>query len=121
MEGRGRLYERGRDAVHAADSLRLGALERMRRMLALPPAASAAQIAEAAAELIGTPPAKVRGALFEREPRTEAELLAVSDGYKLGRVGLWKVTNVTGEVPAVGKRRVITVVRHAETPPELLH
>jgi hypothetical protein len=82
MEGRGRLYERGRDAVHAADSLRLGALERMRRTLALPPAASAAQIAEAAAELTGVPPARVRGVLFEREPRTEAELLAVSDDLR---------------------------------------
>lgn len=114
MEGRGRLYERGRDAVHAADSLRLGALERMRRMLALPPAASAAQIAEAAAELTGTPPAKVRGALFEREPRTEAELLAVSDDLReiedavargiRGDVGTDVHGGASGDVPRATRR-----------------
>jgi hypothetical protein len=35
-------------------------------------------------------------------------------------LGLWKVTYVSGEVPAIVKLSVITVVRHVETPPELL-
>lgn len=82
MEGRGRLYERGRDAVHAADALRLGTLERLRRALALPPAASAAHIADASAGLVGISPRDARRVLIEDEPATEADLLRLSDALR---------------------------------------
>ena len=80
MSGRGRLYERGRDTVHAADALRLGTLERLRRSLALSPGASAVDIADASADLAGLPHAAARRLLIEDEPRTERDLLVVSDG-----------------------------------------
>lgn len=82
MAGRGRLYERGRDTVHAADALRLGTLERLRRALALSPGARAADIADASAALAGMSHRAVRLLLIESEPRTERDLLAVSDGLR---------------------------------------
>jgi hypothetical protein len=82
MEGRGRLYERGRDAVHAADSLRLGTLERLRRALALAPSSPATHIADASADLAGVSRRAVRRLLIEDEPRGERELLALSDGLR---------------------------------------
>lgn len=82
MAGRGHLYQRGRDTVHAADALRLGALERLRRALALSPGSSAADIADASAELTGMSPPAVRRLLVDDAPRTERDLLAVSDGLR---------------------------------------
>lgn len=82
MEGRGRLYESGRDALYAADSLRLGTLERLRRALALPPAASATDIADASARLAALPHQDARRLLIEDEPRDERELIALSDGLR---------------------------------------
>lgn len=82
MEGRGRLYERGRDALHAADALRLGTLERLRRTLALSPAASATHIADASADLAGMARQAARRLLIEDEPRGERDLLALSDGLR---------------------------------------
>ncbi len=38
-EGRGRLYAHARDALHAADQLRIGALGRLSRLLGLGPSA----------------------------------------------------------------------------------
>ena len=79
MEGRARLYARSRDAVHAADALRIGAIGRLARDLGLGPAASAGDVADAAADRIGAPRAAVRGILIDSLPRTDAELVAVSD------------------------------------------
>lgn len=82
MEGRGRLYESGRDALYAADALRLGTLERLRRALALPPAASAIDIADASARLAALPHQDARRLLIEDQPRGERELIALSDGLR---------------------------------------
>lgn len=79
MEGRGRLYARSRDALHAADALRIGALTRLARVLGLGVAASAPDIADAAAARIGAPRATVRDILIDSLPRTDAELVALSD------------------------------------------
>lgn len=79
MEGRARLYARSRDAVHALDALRLGTLDRLARLLALGPSASADEIADAAAERIGAPRDAVRGILIEVVPANEAQLVAASD------------------------------------------
>jgi hypothetical protein len=78
-EGRARLYARSRDAVHALDSLRVGSLDRLARLLGLGPAARAAEIADAAAHRIGAPPALVRDILIETIPSTDADHVAASD------------------------------------------
>ncbi|MCP2637489.1 DUF4350 domain-containing protein [Microbacterium sp. HD4P20] len=77
-EGRARLYARSRDAVHAADQLRLGALERLARLLGLGPGASAPEIADAAAGRTGLDRGAVRGILIEDIPRSDADLVELS-------------------------------------------
>jgi hypothetical protein len=79
MEGRARLYARSRDAVHALDALRLGTLDRLARLLALGPSASAGEIADAAAERIGAPRDVVRGILIDVVPSTEGQLVDASE------------------------------------------
>ncbi|KAA9111207.1 DUF4350 domain-containing protein [Microbacterium rhizomatis] len=78
-EGRARLYARARDSVHAADQVRIGAAGRLARMLGLGPAASAAEIADAAAARLNASPTLVRGILIDELPATDAELVALSD------------------------------------------
>ena len=78
-EGRARLYARSRDAVHAADQLRLSALVRLFRLLGLGPAASATEIADAAADRLGWDRRAVRGVLIEELPRDDAQLVALRD------------------------------------------
>lgn len=78
-EGRARLYARSRDAVHAADQLRIGSLERLGRMLGLGPAASAPEIADAVAAHTGTAQRIVRGILLTDVPTSDTQLVALSD------------------------------------------
>jgi hypothetical protein len=77
-EGRARLYARSRDAVHAADQLRIGALERLARLLGLGPGASAPEIADAAAGRTGLDRGAVRGILIDELPRSDADLVELS-------------------------------------------
>lgn len=81
-EGRARLYGRSRDAVHAADQLRIGALGRVARALALGPAASAPEIADAAADRLGADRSRLRGILFDDLPADDRQLLALSDSLR---------------------------------------
>lgn len=76
-EGRARLYAHARDAVHAADQLRIGCLGRLGRLLGLGPAATAAEIADAAAARTGADRGAVRGILIDDVPRNDAELVAL--------------------------------------------
>jgi hypothetical protein len=78
-EGRARLYARSRDAAHALDSLRVGTLDRLARLLGLGPATQATEIADAAAQRIGAQPALVRDILIDAIPSTDADLVAGSD------------------------------------------
>ncbi|TDN88419.1 DUF4350 domain-containing protein [Microbacterium sp. BK668] len=78
-EGRARLYARSRDAVHAADQLRLSALVRLARILGLGPAAGADEIADAAAGRLGWDRGAVRGILIDDLPRNDAQLVALRD------------------------------------------
>ncbi|WP_375384754.1 DUF4350 domain-containing protein [uncultured Microbacterium sp.] len=83
-EGRARLYARSRDTVHAADQLRIGTAGRLARMLGLggaahTTAASATEIADAAAARLNASPAQVRSILIDDLPATDAELVALSD------------------------------------------
>ncbi|AZS36179.1 putative membrane protein [Microbacterium lemovicicum] len=81
-EGRARLYGRSRDAVHSADQLRIGALGRLARTLALGPAASAPEIADAAADRLGADRSRLRGILFDDLPADDRQLLALSDSLR---------------------------------------
>ncbi|WP_457101043.1 DUF4350 domain-containing protein [Microbacterium sp. P5_E9] len=76
-EGRARLYARSRDAVHAADQLRIAALTRIGRLLALGPGAAATEISDAAAARLGWDPRVVRGILLDEIPRGDADLVAL--------------------------------------------
>ncbi|MDN3496415.1 DUF4350 domain-containing protein [Planococcus sp. APC 4015] len=76
-EGRGRLYARARDASHAADQLRIGALGRLSRVLALGKAASATEIADAVAIRTGFDRGAVRGILIDEIPAGDGELLTL--------------------------------------------
>lgn len=78
-EGRGRLYAHARDALHAADQLRIGTLGRLGRLLGLGPAASAEEIADAAAAITGIDRGTVRGILLDELPRTDTALVALDD------------------------------------------
>lgn len=77
-EGRARLYARSRDPLHAADQLRIGVLRRLARALGLGPAASAPEIADAAAGRTGLDRGAVRGILLDDIPRSDADLVALS-------------------------------------------
>ena len=78
-EGRARLYARSRDAVHAADQLRFGALDRLARLLGLGSAATATEIADAAADRLGWDRGAVRGILIHELPQGDAQLVALRD------------------------------------------
>ena len=78
-EGRARLYARSRDAVHALDQLRISALGRLSRLLGLGPAASAGEIADAAADRLGWDRRAVRGILIDELPANDADLVALRD------------------------------------------
>lgn len=74
-EGRARLYAQSRDALHAADQLRIGALERLARLLGLGAGASAQEIADAAASRAEIDRAAARGILIDELPATDADLV----------------------------------------------
>jgi len=77
-EGRARLYAQSRNAVHALDQLRIGALERLSHLLGLGRAASAPEICDAAAARAGVDRAIVRGILIDQIPADDAELVALA-------------------------------------------
>lgn len=74
-EGRARLYAQSRDALHAADQLRLGALDRLARTLGLGPAASAGDVADAAAARAGVDRGEARRILIDDLPANDADLV----------------------------------------------
>lgn len=82
MEGRARLYARGRDHGHAADALRMGATTRWAQLLGLGTAAGAHDVADAVAGILGLPREGVRGVLVDRTPQTDAELMHISDALR---------------------------------------
>ncbi|WP_435527032.1 DUF4350 domain-containing protein [Microbacterium aurantiacum] len=77
-QGRARLYAQTRDRTHALDELRIAALRRLARALGLGPAASAAEIADAAALRTGTDRGVARGILIDDLPGTDERFVAVA-------------------------------------------
>jgi len=78
-EGRARLYQRSSARLRAADALRIGAIGRLATLTGLPRAATAAEIADAVAAVTGRDRAAIHAILIDTVPRTDAELIALSD------------------------------------------
>lgn len=77
--GRARLYARAGDPGHAIDALRIAALQRLAHRLGLGPAASAPEISAAVAAQAGIDPRIAAEILIDRVPRTDRELVDLSD------------------------------------------
>lgn len=78
-EGRARLYQRSSARLRAADALRIGAVGRLASATGLPRAATAVEIADAVAAATGRDRAAVHRTLIDAVPRTDADLMALSD------------------------------------------
>ncbi|MFD1720083.1 DUF4350 domain-containing protein [Amnibacterium endophyticum] len=79
VEGRARLYERGRAHLRAADALRIGAIGRMAPVLGLGRSASVDEVAAAASRATGLHLDRVRQLLLVEEPRGDRDLVRISD------------------------------------------
>jgi hypothetical protein len=79
VEGRARLYNRGSARLHAADSLRIGAIRRMAPNLGLSRNASVDEVITAATRLTGRSRETVAAILVNLEPGSDADLVRVSD------------------------------------------
>ncbi|TPW77211.1 DUF4350 domain-containing protein [Schumannella soli] len=79
MEGRARLYARSSARLRALDALRLGTIDRLARAVGLPSAATVTEVVLAVAELTGRPPTDIGALLVDTEPRSDGELVDLSD------------------------------------------
>lgn len=79
VEGRARLYDRGRARLRAADSLRMGVVGRMAPLLGLPRSASVDEVVDAAARLTNGHRDRVAAVLLTEEPATDRDLVRISD------------------------------------------
>lgn len=77
--GRAQLYARAGDAGHAADQLRIAALDRLAGRVGLGPAASAREVADAVAALLAADRGAVAEILLDAEPHTDRELVDLAD------------------------------------------
>lgn len=78
-EGRARLYQRSSARLRAVDALRVGAIGRLAALVGLPRTASTIEVADAVAALIGRDRLRVRAILLDDLPRTDGDLIALSD------------------------------------------
>ena len=75
VEGRGRLYRRAKARDVAVDTLRTGALQRIRPALGLPPDADRPTVVAAALARTGRPDWPVEDILYGAQPNDDAELV----------------------------------------------
>lgn len=78
VEGRARLYARADARLRALDTLRMGSLGRLARMLGLSRQTDADQIVTRAAAILSEPAADLRDLLIDAHPRTDSDLMAYS-------------------------------------------
>ena len=78
-EGRARLYQRSSARLRAADSLRIGTVGRLAAVAGLPRTATTTEVADAIAALVGRDRQQIRGLLVDDIPRTDGDLVALSD------------------------------------------
>ncbi|HSK25348.1 MAG TPA: DUF4350 domain-containing protein [Jiangellales bacterium] len=79
VEGRARLYRRGRARGHAADALRRATVERLRAGLGLPRGSAASAVAVAAAHRTGRAEAEVTALLTGPAPADDSALVRLTD------------------------------------------
>lgn len=79
VEGRARLYDRGRARLRAADALRMGAVGRMAPLLGLPRSASVDEVVDAAARVTNGHRDRVTAVLLTEDPATDRDLVRISD------------------------------------------
>jgi len=78
-EGRARLYQRSSARLRAADSLRIGTVGRLAAVAGLPRTATTTEVADAIAALVGRDRQQILGLLVDDIPRTDGDLVALSD------------------------------------------
>ncbi|RUR01310.1 DUF4350 domain-containing protein [Labedella endophytica] len=96
MEGRARLYQRSSARLRAVDALRIGTIDRIATRLDLSRHADASAVAAAAAALTGRDIADVRAILIDAEPRSDADLVGLSDSLSLLETQIHALTDPTG-------------------------
>ena len=79
MEGRARLYQRSSARLRAIDSIRIGTIGRLGAAVGLPSTASALEVCDTVAALTGNDRAVVRDILIDARPRSDAQLVSLSD------------------------------------------
>jgi hypothetical protein len=79
MEGRARLYQVSSARLRALDALRIGTISRVAVLCGLPRRASLDEVIGAAAGATGRDSRTVRELLLDTTPRTDADLLRLSD------------------------------------------
>lgn len=77
-EGRARLYAKAGAYSRATDAIRIGTLRRISSMLGLPRTTQAPEIITAIAQRTGIHPEKIAATLLEQVPRSEAEMMQIS-------------------------------------------
>lgn len=82
MEGRARLYARSNARLRALDALRVGAVQRLARVVALGSLAQLEEIISSVAFFTGHPPHEVRRVLVDATPHTDAQLMALSNALQ---------------------------------------
>ncbi|MGN6744103.1 MAG: DUF4350 domain-containing protein [Amnibacterium sp.] len=79
VEGRARLYQRTGARLRAADALRIGVIGRLAPALGLSRLATVDEVAAATASALGRPLGTIRALLLDAQPRTDADLVRLSD------------------------------------------
>jgi hypothetical protein len=96
MEGRARLYQRSSARLRAVDALRIGTIDRIASRLDLSRQADAQAVAAAAAALTGREHAEIRAILIDAVPRTDADLVGMSDALTILENQIHALTDPTG-------------------------
>lgn len=79
MHGRARLYQHSTARLHALDSLRIGTIDRLARLIGLPRLATVDEVVSGVASLLGRDERDVRRLLLDAAPKSDRELIALSD------------------------------------------
>lgn len=82
MEGRARLYARSNARLRALDALRIGAVQRLARAVGLGRLAQLDDVIGSVARITGSAPDEVRRVLVAAIPRSDAQLMALSDALQ---------------------------------------
>lgn len=79
MHGRARLYQKSSDYLHTLDALRVGTIDRLGTLCGLPSNATVDEVIRAVAAATGQHPQALAELLRDARPRSEAQLIRLSD------------------------------------------